>query len=281
MEDMVEGMPAAEYHADPCETPSLSSSMAHKLLSKSPAHAYLAHPRLGGHVSEPSDTLDRGTVIHELVLGTVGGIVALEHDNYRTKVAREERDVARAKGKVPVLAKEMAPLKLAADAIKEGIRKHGIDLDGQSEVTAFWSERSAAGPVQCRARFDHLVDSRIYDLKTTRSASPRDIAKSVESYGYATQSVAYLRALEANRPELVGRTSYRWIFCELEPPYAVTIAEPSGGLEALGNMRWLRAVEMWGRCLKNDRWPPYSEATVLVEPMPWALDREFEHKEAT
>ncbi|WP_242401117.1 hypothetical protein [Acetobacter okinawensis] len=39
-------LPEAQYHADPCPTPSLSNSVARILLDESPMHAHFSHPRL-------------------------------------------------------------------------------------------------------------------------------------------------------------------------------------------------------------------------------------------
>ena len=44
----IHDIPPREYHADPCPAPSLSRSIAKLLVERSPAHAYAAHPRLGG-----------------------------------------------------------------------------------------------------------------------------------------------------------------------------------------------------------------------------------------
>ena len=37
-------IPAADYHADPCEVPSLSASIASLLVNRSPFHAWSAIP---------------------------------------------------------------------------------------------------------------------------------------------------------------------------------------------------------------------------------------------
>ena len=39
---------AKDYHADCCESVSLNSTIAKILVSQSPKHAWLKHPRLGG-----------------------------------------------------------------------------------------------------------------------------------------------------------------------------------------------------------------------------------------
>src|SRR5688572_24266058 len=59
----------ADYHLDPCVTPSLSSSIAHTLVTKSPLHAWTEHPRFGALRSESSKAQDEGSIIHKLLLG--------------------------------------------------------------------------------------------------------------------------------------------------------------------------------------------------------------------
>ena len=58
---------AEEYHADPCPTPSLSSSIARTLLASSPHHAWWEHPRFNpGRVREEDEKFDLGTAAHAL-----------------------------------------------------------------------------------------------------------------------------------------------------------------------------------------------------------------------
>ena len=68
------------YHADPCERPSLSSTIAKVMCSRSPRHAWLAHPRLGdapeGDAPEGEEKVSKqkllGSLLHRLVLGKGG-----------------------------------------------------------------------------------------------------------------------------------------------------------------------------------------------------------------
>ena len=68
-------VPHEVYHGDGFIRPALSASIAKVLLSRSPQHAYLAHPALGCQVVEQEvneakrETLDRGAIIHSLLLG--------------------------------------------------------------------------------------------------------------------------------------------------------------------------------------------------------------------
>ena len=62
-------MPADQYHADPCEAPSLSSSLIKVLCSQSPIHAKAKHPRLSAQIAEDeAEHYDIGTVAHAILL---------------------------------------------------------------------------------------------------------------------------------------------------------------------------------------------------------------------
>src|SRR6185503_15222345 len=94
-----------EYHNDPCETPSLSASIAKLLIDKSPMHAHAAHPRFGGEKYESSAAQDAGTLIHRLLLGAGKDIETIDADDYRTNAAKAARDAAKAAGRIPVLTR--------------------------------------------------------------------------------------------------------------------------------------------------------------------------------
>lgn len=273
-------MDEATYFGDPCPAPSLSSHIAKLLVSKSPAHARAAHPRLGGSKPETSAKhLDFGSTVHALVLGRGREVVRIDADNWRTKDARAKRDVFRAQGKIPVLNHEAAALIAAAKSITLKLRDRGIVLDGASELSVFWTETADDGTVvQCKGRIDHWLagEGRIYDLKSAHTAHPRSIPKHVDGYGYDIQCEAYRRAVEASIPELAGRVGYRWIFAELEEPFPVVVAEPTGSFRALGASRWRRAVNLWARCMRTGEWPAYLDGEVLqVEAPPWAMGDEM------
>ena len=58
-----------QYVADPVVRPSLSASIGWTLLTRSPLHAWAAHPRLGqADETAPTKAMDFGTVAHRLLL---------------------------------------------------------------------------------------------------------------------------------------------------------------------------------------------------------------------
>ncbi len=266
-----------EYYGDPSERPSLSQSIAHTLLTKSPLHAWQEHPRLGGTRRESTAAMRKGSLVDSLLLSEGGEIVLIDAPDFRTKAAREERDAALAAGKVPVLADEHAAALTVVKNLRSSLAGHGIKLDGHSQFAVEWTEDTIHGPIFCRGKLDHFVREgrpTIYDLKTSRSAHPASCAKHVLEYGYHVQQAAYTRAIEKLHPELLGRIDFVFLFVETEPPYAITPARLSGSFRELGHREWEHACETWAWCLSRNIWPGYTDGIVPLEPPPWALARE-------
>lgn len=280
---------ARHYHHDPCETPSLSSSIAHKLLSQSPAHARLAHPKFGGKGGKWTRAKGDGTNFHTGMLG-VGAptqvVRLLKKDgsmvtDWRTKAAAEVKADIEARGHIALLPGDADRMISIVVNCKRSLLDKGIDFHEEGsrrELAVFWEETSSSGiVVQCRGLMDHFHQERgrAIDLKSTRSAHPRKIQRSIEDFGYETQCAAYTAGIGAVVPELLGRVDYLWAFCELEEPYICTVARPIEALKELGRIKWRQAIDIWADCMANDYWPGYVDEIVDIEPTPWAL-REME-----
>lgn len=266
-------LPESTYHADDTgEQPSLSSSIAYQLVTKSPRHAWLLHPRLGGLRRPPTKTFDRGHLIHKLVLGKGAELAVIDAADFKTKAAREARDAAYEARQIPVLADDLADAEAAAAEVLTRLAADDIVLSGDSEVTAKWTETASDGtPVQCRGLLDHLRLPTIYDLKTCRSAHPAAIQRSMPAYGYDMQAAAYRSGIAKIHPELAGRVDFVFLFVELEPAITITPCRPSGTMRELGERRWRRAVDLWARCITTGAWPGYTDGIVNIEAPQWAL----------
>lgn len=273
-------MSTADYYADKVEdVPTLSYSTAATMITQSPLHAQLEHPRLGGRPREATPAMATGTIIHALLLeenpGTV--IQPVPFDDFRKKESREARDQILAAGMVPVTVERFSELTIAADTIRSRLADLGVKLNGKREVSVAWTE----GKVKCRGRLDHLVleKGQIDELKTTSSAHPDAITRRITERGYDVQHAAYTSAVEKLLPAMQGRVRFRFLFCETEPPYAVTPVEFSGVFREYGERRWMRAVRTWETCLREGRWPGYGNQ--VLEPIPWVFEREMGEFDAT
>jgi hypothetical protein len=263
------------YSDNPCSVPYLSQSTANTLLDKSALHAWSEHPMLGNQRKPATKAMDKGQLLHKLVLGEGAEIEVIEADNYRTKLAQEIRDRAIEQHRVPMLAKDHDDIIRSLETIQNNIRAFGIALDGESEVGLEWTEPGRTTDVLCRCRIDHLTSSTIIDVKKTQSAHPKACARSVVNYGYHVQQAAYINAAAALKPELVGAIDYILLFIEVEPPYAVLPARLDGALAQMGQMRWQRAVLAWEECLATGHWPSYSAGIARLECPAWAMNDEM------
>jgi hypothetical protein len=272
---------ADAYHRDEIdERPSLSKSIIHLLVAASPAHAKQAHPRLTPDVVREDDPkFDLGTAAHSLFLQGIDNVAVIPYDDWRTKAAKEEREIARQYGKTPMLAAQWDECQTMVDAVRKQLARFDCDpplfTDGQPEQTLVWEE----GDVLCRARLDWLRDdlTAIDDMKTTRaSANPDAWAKTMYGMGADLQVAWYLRGARA---VLNTEPQFRFVVCEVVAPYAVSAVTLAPDSLALANRKIDYAISLWRRCLATGVWPSYPARLAHVEAPGWAeaawLEREL------
>jgi hypothetical protein len=272
----------AAYHADPCPSPSLSQSIAHTLITQSPRHAWLEHPRLGGQRRVSSKVMDEGSILHKLLLGAGAQFEMVVADDWRTKAAKEARDVIVAEGKIAILAHNFEKLKNAAERIYKNATDQGFPFGGRSELAIefidYADQWKREREVFCRCRIDQVrADHVIYDVKKVRSANPKDIARCIIEYGYDIQAHAYTRAYEQLVPEALGRSDFVFLFCEIEPPYEVVAARLDGYHREIGQRRWNKALTLWDKLLTEGSypWPGYADGAITLIPPQYLINQEL------
>lgn len=271
-----------EYKKDPCETPSLSASTAHKIISKSAMHGWSAHPKFGTleedeeedeTEEEESDAKDNGSIVHSLLLGKGADFAVFDFDSWRKKVAKEAKAEAKAAGQIPILTKRYDELQQAVAILRARLKEKGYEFNGASEVPIQWYARGAQGPVLCRSMIDHawLSHGVSVDLKTIRDAHPEHIDRTFVQNGYHIQDHAYIKAHEALIPELTGRVDLTFLFVEIKPPYAITPYQPDGAAMEIGKLHWERAVRIWEACLQSGAWPEYCSSRITGQTPDWVI----------
>ena len=246
-------MDNAAYHADPVPGGSLSSSGAKKLIAKTPAHF-----RYDMDHQQHKDVFDFGTAAHSLVLeNDTSNLAVLEFDAFTTKAAREARDVARAEGKTPILAKDFVQVQAMADRIRNHPEASFLLKDGEAEKSAFWQHDTG---VWLRARFDWLPNKRgrgmlIPDYKTAASADPREFARSAASFGYHQQAAFYCDAAKALG--LSDDPVMLFVVQEKTGPYAVNVIELHEEDVNMGRALNERAIRTYMECKAKNEWPGY------------------------
>lgn len=281
---------ADAYHADEigAERPSLSASIAHLLLTSSPKHAWTNHPRLNPNFKrEHDDKFDVGTAAHWLLLqGDSAEVVTIvEANDWKKNAAKEQREAARAAGRLPLLAKQWAEVQAMVAAVRARLGEvedtPALFADGAAERTLIWEDDHG---VLCRARLDWLRDdlATIDDLKTTKaSAHPRQWSRrTMFSIGADVQIAFYLRGVEKLHPDLRGQTRFRYVVVEAYPPYELSVIEPDAGILEVGRFKVEEALEKWAMCLEKNFWPGYSTRPYRAELPAWVEAEWLEGREA-
>lgn len=267
-------MPEETYHADPCETPSLSSSIIKTLLNQSPRHAAYEHPKLTTKVEEESDEddtkFDLGKTAHSLMLRDPRNFEIIKPDDYPSKqggipkgwtnnAIREARDAAYAAGKTPLLPKQWDKVNAMVAAGRE---QTDAFTNGKPEVTLAWQEDNG---VWCRIRIDWLKDNLVeaFDYKTGAVyMNPDRMENYALSLGWHITSAFYKRGM---RKVLgVQMPKYEFIAHENFAPFCLSHVAMNAEAEERADKLIDKAIHVWGECLASGVWPAYPKQTVQI-----------------
>jgi len=266
-------MESAAYHADCCDTPSLSSGIAKLLLERPPYWAWAAHPKLNPDYApaEAKAAFDIGHAAHAMLLEGGKGIEACAFDNWLTKEAKAKRDSAREAGLTPVLTKDYERTQEMASIASAMLADYGIDVvTTQNECTMI----AEVDGVLCRTRPDIYTGNRIIDYKTT-GVSLDVFDKQAAKFGYDLQAAMYMRVAA----ELGHKCDWLFLVQETVAPYPVQLFKPTMEFIEVGKRKFAQALEIWSECLLMDDWPGYPKDIQLLDAMPWDLnDLNEEHE---
>jgi hypothetical protein len=243
----VRDLDEATYHAD---RTSLSVSGA-KTLMKSPA---LFRHQQDNPVQK--DTFDYGSAAHALVLGAgMDSIYVTPVEEFRTNVAKAEKEEARRVGLSIVTPPEWEQISAMADALSSHTLAMRLLSEGEPEISAYALDEETG--VMRRGRFDWLGTSVLTDYKTCASANPRDLAGRygvVKKWGYDAQAAWYTDlARDLGHPA----AAFAFIFQEKAAPYQVTVAyvDDADLWDARQHNR--AALERFRDCTESGFWPAY------------------------
>lgn len=280
-------LPAKDYHA---QHDWLSWSMSKHLLPPStPAHFKAALGRAGQE--EPNRTFDLGKVVHALVLGDGDEFEVVQaltvkkerYDakDYSTVSAQAHRDLIYADGKVPVLRSELDAAEEMAKSVREHSTANALLANGSPEVSLFWIDEETG--VKCRARLDWLpavVKGRrmiVPDVKTAKTAAPREFARSVADFAYFGQHLHYLDGIRALGID--HDPAFVFVAIEKTDPYLVSVVEALTNKDDRSLARALvdHTRRIYAECTAADRWPGYGEQVHRIEmPAYWRYRMEEE-----
>lgn len=256
-------LPEADYHA----RPELSSTQARELLEAPAQYLHnLTHPR------EDTDAFDEGRAAHALVLGQPASWeVVCDKDGQPVPDRRGNRwkhaaARIRGEGRTPLLAEQADRITALAAALERnpeaGPLLAAVRDRGETEVTVVWRDDPTG--VECRCRFDALLDGTALDYKTATSASPAAFVRSVVRYGYHVQQGHYLDGGDA-----AGLDLERFLFVVQDrdhPPYLASVIELDRPAAQLGRRLAREARERLRDCRASGRWPGH-----VTDPAGYAL----------
>lgn len=263
-------LPMHEYLA----MDALGSGTAHRIIDSSPLHALysMTSPRDSSPVS------NKGEIAHRILLeGHTKNIVSVQADDWRTKDAREQRDAAYADGMIPILDREMEPIKsmvVAAERFIDQSEIAGAFDNGNPEVTVTWND----GGVECKARPDYLSPDFHISVKTTNivgGANPAYYSRRLlASAGHDFGLMFYRRGLMANDIDV----KHRILVIEQNRPYGCCLVSLAPSKMAIAESQVERSISTWRECLATGIYPGYGYATFEAEASPWELAEEEERQ---
>jgi hypothetical protein len=295
-------MSEAAYHDDaPFDRPSLSRSIAEKLIMQSPAHAWRAHPKLGLVKEEEEERKNRardiGSAAHARLLHQNTEIKVIEAKDYKTNAAKAGYEEAISAGAIPLLTadNELANGMIAAARAKLRLSDHAalhvlgfddpfdagaVPAIAANEVTALWIDR--CGKLPARTRMDRLYIGgeriTVIDYKTTEmSAAPDAVSRAIYQNNYHFQDAFYRRGLRHIFPEIdrhEKKLDFIFIVQEQEPPFEMSIVQIDASARLIGEKMASNAFRVWRKCIEANDWPGYPSGIVTAE-FPAFLDTKW------
>lgn len=261
-----------EYHADPTESGSLSSTEAKRVLDSPATYRWIRD-----HGQESNPAFDLGHVVHGIVLGEGLDVAVYPADVLSssgaptTKAAREFAAQARSEGRALVKQADYDKAVAMADAVLTHPAAGPLFVQGDPEVSAFAPDPETG--VWMRGRFDWLSENMIVDLKTTADPRPSAFARSVVNYGYDLQREWY-RTL--HRLTQGGEApDFLHVVVGKEAPYLVGVYRFDPLFEEIGKAKVRTALDTYAQCVKWDQWPGLPEQVTTLDAPSWYVKHEI------
>jgi len=272
-----------DKHIDP---PCLTQTMINALVRESPMHAWCKNRHLNpNYVPEVSPQMDIGTIAHAMLLQGQDIAEPIDFGDYRSGKAQEERDGIRARGKIPVLAKDLRAIEDMVEAaqlqleVYESVR--GGFVNGDAELELVWTDVETS--IRCKAKLDYLQRDRqvILDYKTTGgSAHPDVVSRQLFDRGYDIQGCWYIRAVaQLGIPNMDPDPEFFLVTQEVREPYALSVVGLSDSAKWYGDQRCIQGMRLWKECISTGIWPGYVRETVWAKLPPWLEKQQLEKME--
>ena len=244
-------MPPEEYYKS-----SGVSQSALQWLIQSPAYYKW---RLENPV-EPTASMKLGTAVHMAILEPekfATAYIALPEGDGRTKEVKDARAAVIAQN--PGAEFLSASDYLACQEISVAVNDHsqagqllGFSRLHSIEQSMYWVD--AKTDLLCKGRVDGIIpaESTIIDLKTCRSALPREFERSAFSLGYHIQAAYYVDGYAALTNSL---PKFYFIVVEREAPYQTIVYQADDNFLEYGRREYRTLLELYKHCTETNSWP--------------------------
>ncbi len=281
---------AEDYHRNPnlLPEPSLSSSGAKVIARQSPKHFWFDSVLNPDRPPEPEKAhFNVGKAAHDLILLSERWpehyFVLPEGFNAAASVkfaeAIKEAKAAREAGLTVLRHTEAETVRRVADAILGNELAKATLTDGETEETLVWQDPRTNRWLRARPDFrpNSIIAKRdvmvVSDLKfvAPTHATPDGFSKAIENFGYHQSAALYADGIKA----IYGHYPTHWVHVvvEKEPPYCVAIYELPGEDIERGRVLNRRAIDLFHRCMSENRWPGYADEPLQVGLPIWARMR--------
>lgn len=280
----------ADYHRNPnlLSGPSLSSTGAKTLLTKSPYHFWYDSPLNPNRPPEADKPhFNVGKAAHDFVL-----LSDRWPDHYHVlpegfsrgaskkfAVEIEEAAEAEASGMTILRHEDAETVKAVAAAIQRNELAVATLTNGVTEETLCWKDPRTGVWLRARPDFrpNSILEKRdvmvVSDLKFVASshASPEGFAKAIHNFGYHQSAAFYCDGIKA----VYGHYPTHWVHVvvEKEPPYCVALFELPGEDIERGRLLNRRAIDLFAQCLERNQWPGFADQPMPVGLPIWARMR--------
>lgn len=259
---MILDMTNEAYHRHP----NISSSDVKAVATRS-----LAHWKYKTYKASPAFAL--GSAVHALVLEPHKNLVVRGPEDRRGAKWKDASLAADLDGKILLtesdfdLAAEIAGAVRANQVVRGWLAEPWFTAEG-----SFFATDSETG-VNIKCRPDGWIPNGgiVFDIKTTKDASPEGFPREMRNYGYDLQAAFYLRTLRE-----AGFDARKFIFVavEKEPPYAVGLHVMTDRYLEHANTRVTRTLEKINAAIAADDyttgWPMINDVHLPA----WQADPE-------
>lgn len=243
-------------------------------LSKSRIDLLLECPALykadldGTAEPEETDALRFGSMAHTLTLepAVFAEEYAVTDLNLTTKEGKAWK-AALPEGVEVVKMDNYDKAQIMAEAVRSHPQAKMLFQKCEAEKPVYWQEDGL--PCKCKPDLISEVYGHRFlgDLKTTDSANPDSIRKSIEKYAYYRQAAWYLRGMEA-----VGKPcdAFIFIFIEKKFPHLVTMCQLSDEWLERGWDECCKAMNILRDCQRTGLYPCYTREILTLDMPKWA-----------